>query len=350
MERRYDVVIAGGGPAGCATALTLARHGVTDVLLIDAARPAGRRIGESLPPDARLLLARLGVLQRFLDDAHEPCLGSCSSWGEDDLGYNDFLLNPYGTGWHLDRPRFDAMLREEVAAAGIEVSDVRFDVRHQPPALLTVDATGSEAIVARSRGARRLFVDRLICVYGFFGLNPSAPLTRLTMLEAFEAGWWYAARVPNGEVVVALASDAETVRRLDATQRASWRALLARTRHLAPALSDCVFFPDTLRSSHAPSFILDRTAGDGWLAAGDAASSYDPISAGGIYKALDDGLRAGDAIAAALGGHTAALDDYHSSVSARFEQYLANRNYFYSIERRFPDSPFWRGRTADGFR
>ena len=345
MERRYDVVIAGGGPAGCATAIALARRGVTNVLLADAARPDGRRIGESIPPDARLLLHRLGVLRRFLDDAHEPCPGSCSSWGADDLGYNDFVFNPLGNGWHLDRRRFDAMLLDGVIARGIEVRNARLDVRHPPPARFIVDTTGSDAVVARSRGARRVFVDRLICVYGFLESSDAARLSRLTMLEAVADGWWYAARVPNGEIVVAFASDAETIRRLDATQLASWRALLAKTQHLAPALADCAFIEGTLRSSHAPSFILDRCAGEDWLAAGDAASAYDPISAGGIYKALDDGLRAGDAIAMALTGDASALEAYHGSVAVRFAQYVANRNYFYSIERRFPDSEFWARRV-----
>ena len=346
MGKRHDVVIAGGGPAGCAAAIALARNGVTDVVLADAAPPDGRRIGESIPPDTSLLLHRLGVLQRFLGDAHEPCPGSCSSWGADDLGYNDFVFNPLGNGWHLDRRRFDAMLRDEVTAHGIEVRKARFDVRHPPPSRFTIDTTGPDAVVARSRGARRVFVDRLICVHGFFAAGEGSTLSRLTMLEAVADGWWYAARVPHGEIAVAFASDAQTIRRLDATRLANFRALLAETRHLAPALAGCRLVEETLRSTHAPSFILDRCAGDDWLAAGDAASAYDPISAGGIYKALDDGLRAGEAITKALAGDTAALEDYHASVAARYEQYLANRRYFYSMERRFPKSDFWAKRRA----
>jgi flavin-dependent dehydrogenase len=341
------VAIAGGGPAGCATALALVRGGVTNVLLADvAARRAARRIGESIPPDTRRLLHRLGVLERFLADAHEPCLGSCSSWGTDDLGYNDFLFNPLGTGWHLDRQRFDAMLLDGVRAAGVDVRQTRFDLHDPPPARVTVDATGTQSVVARSRGARRVVLDGLICVTGFFATSDTAPLNRLTLLEAVDEGWWYAARVPNGEIVVAFASDVETIRRLDATRPTNWQAMFATTRHLAPALADCPFLEETLRSSHAPSFILDRTAGQGWLAAGDAASAYDPISAGGIYKALDDGLRAADAIIATLGGSRTAMDSYHQSVRTRFDGYAANRNYFYAVEQRFPKSPFWNRRRA----
>jgi 2-polyprenyl-6-methoxyphenol hydroxylase-like FAD-dependent oxidoreductase len=340
----HDVVIAGGGPAGCAAALALARHGVTRIVLVDAARPAGRRIGESLPPDARLLLARLGVLQSFLAAAHEPCLGSCSSWGSDELGYNDFLLNPHGTGWHLDRRRFETMLLDEVIAAGVEVRRDRFD--GSIAARYTVDATGMKAVVARDAGARRRFVDRLVCVCGYFDLGEATAFPRLTLLEAVEAGWWYAARLPDGEAVVAFASDVETVRRLGAARPERWRALLAETRHVAAALAGCPFLPESLRVHPAPSFVLDRAARGSWIAVGDAASSYDPLSAQGIYKALDDGLRAAEAIAAALDGKRSAFDDYHDSVAARFEQYLASCRYFYGIEQRFPESGFWRRRKA----
>jgi flavin-dependent dehydrogenase len=96
----------------------------------------------------------------------------------------------------------------------------------------------------------------------------------------------------------------------------------------------------------APSFFLDEVGGQGWLAVGDAASAYDPISSQGIYKALADGARAGEAIAASLGGSNIGLDEYRLSIASRFQQYLANRNFFYGLEQRWPKSDFWTRRQA----
>ncbi|HKS99304.1 MAG TPA: hypothetical protein VJT31_07225, partial [Rugosimonospora sp.] len=89
--------------------------------------PGDRRetVGETIPPDARLPLAQLGVWDAFLAQRHLPCLGSCSSWGSDTLGYNDFVLNPQGHGWHLDRPRFDALLREAAVKTGVTLLAAR---------------------------------------------------------------------------------------------------------------------------------------------------------------------------------------------------------------------------------
>ncbi|WP_258311425.1 FAD-binding protein [Streptomyces sp. NWU49] len=57
--RHCDVLVAGGGPAGCVAALSLARAGTRVVIVAPVASP-GWRVGESLAPAARPLLERLG--------------------------------------------------------------------------------------------------------------------------------------------------------------------------------------------------------------------------------------------------------------------------------------------------
>jgi 2-polyprenyl-6-methoxyphenol hydroxylase-like FAD-dependent oxidoreductase len=105
-----------------------------------------------------------------------------------------------------------------------------------------------------------------------------------------------------------------------------------------------------LAASAAPSFRLDPAVGDGWLAVGDAASAFDPISSQGIYKALADGIEAAGAIAAALDGRTGALQDYQSMVADRFAAYWRTRDEFYRMEQRWSAAPFWRKRCERGAR
>jgi flavin-dependent dehydrogenase len=361
----FDVVVVGGGPAGCATALALAGRTSLRILLVEAGRYQSPRVGESIPPDTSAVLQALGIWDDFVREGHAACLGSCSSWGDDALGYNDFLFNPLGRGWHLERRRFDAFLARKAAERGCAVrqgtrlescervaSGFRLRLgddggaKHEIRARFVVDASGMRSRVARSMGASRRFVDQLICVTAYFDRAGRAGFSRLTMLEAVEYGWWYAARLPNDRIAVAVASDADIVKRQALRHRDRFVTELARTRHIAPELAGWRFVEGSQVISAAPSFVLDEVGGNGWLAVGDAASAYDPISSQGIHKALSDGVRAAQAVADVLQGDAQALRDYRAAMAPRFQQYLQGRNFFYGLEKRWPASSFWTTRQA----
>jgi len=93
-----------------------------------------------------------------------------------------------------------------------------------------------------------------------------------------------------------------------------------------------------LRIRSAASSILDRIVGEDWVAVGDAASTWDPLSAAGIHKALRNGIDAANAIA------NGTLASYERSVRASFDDYLATRDRYYSLVRRWPHSLFWQRR------
>ena len=117
-----DVLVIGGGPAGLAAAIDLRVTAELDVLVVEAGDEPAERFGETLPPDVIVALDRLGLAGAFRTGGHLPCPGSVSLWGAEKPGHNDFILNPMGPAWHIDRARFETMLRERATAVGARIS------------------------------------------------------------------------------------------------------------------------------------------------------------------------------------------------------------------------------------
>lgn len=370
VSARHTVAIVGGGVAGCALALALAQRGIEDVAVFEAGTaPRVFRIGETLPPIAGPALRRLGLWDAFADQAHVVSVGSRASWGKPTLGYNDFLFDPHGHGWHLDRAAFDRLLIDRVVARNIPfwrghhlrqlgkepMGGYRLDfetaagMARRVVAEFLVDATGVAAGAARRLGVARNPVDSLIFVFATLDLADPMAVTSHSFLEGAEYGWWYAAKLPDAKLLLALATDAERLAERQLRNPEHWLAALRQTRHISGLADQGQPFPITLDTAVAESAILSRVVGPRWLAVGDAASSYDPLTAQGLCKALADGEAAAEAIAGCLfGDDEAPLLAYQEGVFARFTAYLRLRHYLYGQERRWSEAGFWRERPLTG--
>ncbi|QWF84896.1 Putative FAD-dependent oxidoreductase LodB [Amycolatopsis sp. CA-230715] len=329
----------GAGPAGTSAAIALRRAGY-EVVLVD---PAGVTAGESVPPSITTALGLLGLGTAELDREHPRSLGTASEWGAPGLAHRDYLLDGLGPGWHLDRARFDRMLRATAVAAGAVLVPDRHRAASRTPsgwsitcratrltADVVVDATGRRAAFATARGARRWFADRLV---GVTAIVPDPSVRGHVVLEAAENGWWYASPQPGDRSVIAWLSDVDLLRRDGCARPAPWLAALRRTRHIGAP-------PDepALTVRDARSHLLVPDAGRDWIAVGDAAMALDPLSSAGIAEAIRSGVLAADLIATRRLGHERGL-------GRRFADYLRQRRDLYRLERRWI-SPFWTRRWA----
>lgn len=350
----------GAGPAGAALAHLLARR--HRVALIDAQTTPAPRIGESLIPAARRLLRDMGLLQRVSDRRYLPYLGNQSAWGDDRLEVTDFLRDPDGPGWHLDRADFETTLRNAGCQAGAEMRiparltgcqrrgdlwDISLSEGPDLQARIVVDTTGRKASVARMLGMRPQIGGRMVAVWMRLAPGPGpAPDQGLSTIAACADGWWYTA--PLGDArVLALHTDSDL---LPATLRQG-HALLEAARAqttLAPLLRGCMeAVEDTLTISAASSQSLPQCAGPGWLAAGDAAMAPDPLSSRGIFQSLYSALAAATEIDAALdAGKIGSFNFYAAHMKGISNRYAKQLDLYYRAEQRWPDAPFWRRRSA----
>jgi len=360
--RRVDVVIVGGGPAGSSFAIALGRAG-WQVVVLERSAYESFRIGETLPPEIRVPLVELGVWDRFVNDGHSPSPGISSAWGSPRVRNHDFLFNPYGLGWHINRCRFDAMLAAAAEVSGAEIvrgarltglerlHSGAWDLEataggttRRFVASVLVDASGRSPSLARRHAGRRIVVDRLIGLVGVVtGGTALDSGNQRTLIEAVADGWWYSVQVPGGQYLAAFMTDGDLPPWGRGRSCSYWweslRAAPLTHTHLGAA--ECLV---SLKTVAANTSRLIDIVGHGRLAIGDAAATLDPLSSQGVYRALVTGLEAADAVNAHFRGDSGALDKYSQRVVIDFAADLETKADYYNRERRWPDSPFWRRR------
>jgi flavin-dependent dehydrogenase len=347
----WTAIVAGAGPAGAVAAVILARSG-HPTLLVDRIADGTAKIGEALPEAAGRLLRALDLPVLDADGTHAPIGGTLSCWSSDELIALDSFRHPAGQGWRLDRARFDADLRTAAIAAGATYRDdrvrsvcrrddgwgVEFDSGTAERARWIVDATGRSALLGRRLGVPRVRDPQLVAFYARGRSDPAFQLDR-TVVEAVPDGWWYAARLPSGVPIAGFHTDARTAAALRADPGA-WARELSRTRHIARLLAASPFDAPA-RAVDARGGRLGQVSGEGWIACGDAAMCFDPISGQGIFSALHGGFAAGTAVVAALDGRAEKLDEYAASMTDVWDIYRRRWRALYRNERRWPTARFW---------
>lgn len=360
----FDVAIIGGGPAGIAAAITLARTG-RSVALFERRPDSAFRVGETLAAEAGPLLTELGAFDRIapLLAAEQPFTLVRSAWGDTTLDERPSILHPLGAGWHVDRVRFDGALLDHARELGVTVfNDLG---RARPERASTSEASGfvidaprlgrpavhaTELIDASGRGAdaitrlgggptpRWLAFDRQVALVAKVARGGSSSAARADghdtpalVLEAVEDGFWYTAPLADGALVAAWVTDADLLHRYGRTKAERFQAALAKTGHTRARLEGHGQIED-LAVFRSESGLLSTDHGDGWRALGDAAMSTDPLGGQGITRALRAGLLAASPRAATVDG---------AARRREVTAYLDTRARYYGLEPRFSRAPYW---------
>jgi flavin-dependent dehydrogenase len=356
--RAAEVVVLGSGPAGLSAAIGLSGRGLR-VTLIALARAEADRVGESLSPAAAPLLRGLGVWDAFVADGHAPCFGNASAWGDRTLRFYDFLRDPRGHAWHIDRRRFERRLAERAEAVGVTPVRVARPPRcdwngdgwrvwtgHEIRPNFVLDATGRSAWLGRRCGALRIAGDSQVAAVAFLEADACrGPIEDTTSLvEAVERGWWYSAALPKARLVAAFMTDHDLLP-AGPTKPDTWLSLLDGAAHTARRLAEGGYrLTSPPRVVAASGGWLEPVAGAGWAAVGDAAMCYDPLASHGLTLALASGRDAAEAVSSHLRGDFGAIEAYTGRLRAAFADYSAVRLEIYRAERRWPDAPYWRRR------
>jgi flavin-dependent dehydrogenase len=363
-----DVAVIGGGPAGTAAALTLLKYSGLRIVLIERSAYTSFRLGECLAPGTGDLLRYLGAEEILTETQPRASQGVAAAWGSSRVHFQDFIFTGRGPGWHVDRRRFDEALARAVERCGglllieTRVDEARRDsdgqwrlllrrgFGRQPTTLAArylIDATGKHAAIARRQAAKIEARDRLVGISGLYSFRGPLKGGGVTLVEAVPSGWWYTAQLPDvpngGQVIAVFMTDADIARRRGYRATARWKRLLARTEHTRQRLKGGKL-RGLLRLHAAHSGKLVPPTGPGWIAAGEAAVSFDPLASMGIGYALLSGIEAGRLAHNVLTGSGKLAAAYANNVSLHFARYMELRAAYYQCEQRWPMQPFWRRR------
>jgi flavin-dependent dehydrogenase len=294
-----DIAVIGAGPAGCASAITLAAAGHR-VSLFERGEPGkDKACGDALLPQAVSELNALGLpTDRFSADGGSP-FGRLDLW--DDRGC--IWTVPLGAevGWVARRAFIDQALRDIAARTvcltyrarvrSIDYADGQWHITGTGPSAgfdAVVLATGATNALSRSFGIDgRPRVGASVSAYGVH-VGVEAPLFQFAPLGGAGYGWIFP--LADGRVNLGVC------------------AVEPGPKHLRAAMGSYMrlwAIPETgpIRGGGGPFWSGEGTKWHdtrGLVSCGDAAGLVDPLTGEGIAAALESGRVAGAAVAAWL--------------------------------------------------
>jgi flavin-dependent dehydrogenase len=344
LNPEYDVVIAGGGPAGATAAAYLASAGLS-VVVLEGEKFPREHVGESLVPATTRVLLETGAMGKVEKAGFPKKYGAAwtsvhqvngkkGSAGRSRLGEAEIRFSERDQEgvdrdytFHVDRGKFDLILLEHAASCGakviqgarvlgVELDDpdqVRVRVRLENGEVgicsrMLVDATGRRTLLGRQ--LRLKYPDPLFNQYvvhsWFEGLDRRALASAsekedyiyIHFLPASDTWVW---QIPISDSVTSVGVVTQK-RRFAAANldrgRFFWEMLGTRP-DLRDALQNATQIrPFKIEADY--SYALKQICGDRFVIIGDAARFVDPIFSSGVSIALNSARLASRDIVAAV--------------------------------------------------
>ncbi|HUG37929.1 MAG TPA: tryptophan 7-halogenase [Candidatus Limnocylindrales bacterium] len=365
VAREHEVVVLGGGPAGCAAAAFLAAKG-HDVCVVRPQAPPAGGLAESVPPSARRVLSELG-----LDDALERAgfLANRGNlvWWAGGTSHSEVFGDGH-LGFHTDRSRLEEVL---VAAAREAGATIRNGASARDAEELTgewrigcaraagepfelrapwlLDATGRRGVIARREGRepdRGTTTTALVSRWRRPGGFDDAPSTH-TLVESYLDGWaWSVPLAEDVRCITVMVDQRHTD--LESDLDGTLAVELAKAPHVAALCSGAEPVGRTW-ACPASLYTARRFARPGLLLVGDAASFIDPLSSFGVKKALCSGWLAGVTVHTALvdaGMCDAAVGLYDEREREVYRSYRGLAAEFFEEAARAYEHPYWETRAV----
>jgi len=305
----YDVVVAGGGPAGSTAATLLAQHG-RKVLLLERDKHPRFHIGESMLPFSEAVVKRLGI-----DWSEGNQFKSGAVFIDESSGQRMYFpLSVYRKTYQLERGPFDQKLFQNAAAQGVETHeeekvlevacaedgvDIATDKARYRSRYL-VDATGRAALMGKqAQGIARIGNLGKFAVFSHFEKIPAnAEADELfrsgsIYVPVVDIGWIWIIPLSGRRLSVGLVVQKDRPKDCDVEEL--FRRYLAASPILNRLLDGAEQFAP-IRVEADFSYSNTRRYGLRYACCGDAAGFLDPVFSSGVFLAFTSAARIADRI------------------------------------------------------
>lgn len=341
MTRDAEAVVVGGGPAGSATATLLAEAGHRVLLLDKAKFPRHKACSEYINAGGAQLLGEMGVLNEVIDaGAHQMEAMIVHAPAGARFAANFAAAEPGRAALGLSRYRLDHILLQRAKAAGVDVREraqVRGVVRENGHvvgvkatvdgarelirASLVVGADGHNSVVSRDLGLDISYrwPDKTGFIAHYQGVTG---LDRFGEMHVGHGAYAGLALLEDGLTNVAVVANARDVK----ARAGSVEEFFSETLQSIPAVAQKLEAAERvggIRGVGSMARRSRRTAGDGYLLVGDAASFLDPFTGEGIYEALKGAQLAAPVASAALKSGDVSADTLDAYRVARRRSFTA---------------------------
>lgn len=341
-----DVIIVGSGVSGLILSNRLKEKKIDHVVLDRVATRKTLEIPETLPPSTLVLLESLNLLELFKKSSSKT-FGYDSVWNSDTVTTDNFFdHNPYKYGLKLNKKELLNDLRELVIHNLIPFSNlieidrsdenviVKIESNNDVQTIngrVIVDATGRNRAVLKLLGVTNDSFDEQIALSCHLPYFKHPKLIHRVFVETFENGWGIVSYLNEQTNGMTLYTQKGSPILPQLKEYRNWKELLSNTKFLKDFLSDD---PDRkVVGGNANSSRASQITGSNWLAIGDAAIAFDPLSSHGISNVIYCANAASNAIESRRSnGAIAPFQDYDDTLSQIFNEYLKQKSKLYEAQ------------------
>jgi len=305
----FDVIVAGGGPAGCTAATLLAQYG-HKVLLLERDKHPRFHIGESMLPFSEPIVQRLGI-----DWSQGNLFKSGAVFIDEHSGQRmSFPLSAYRKTYQLERAPFDQLLFENAGKHGVTTREregvIGVECRSDSVNVLSeqgryrcrylIDASGRAAIMGKqAKSIEQIENLGKFAVYTHFDhIQPGEEADELfrtgnIYVPVVDIGWIWIIPLSGRRLSVGLV--VQQRRAGDGNADSLLRRYLAASPILTRLLADAKQ-SGPIRVEADFSYSNQRRYGPRYACCGDAAGFLDPVFSSGVFLAFTSAARIADRI------------------------------------------------------